>query len=354
MKTFLILLAFFALFSSNNALVCETKPSLKINNRPVIGVLAQRYWGSFKQYSKGYSYIAASYVKYLESAGARVVPIFVSEDYEYYKKLMKQINGLLLPGGNNYVGNSEYSDAALTLWKLSIQANTNDDYFPVWGTCLGFEMILFAQANQTDYLTKCESNDVALPLNFTRENIQNSKMFAEINPQLLKILKNEKVTVNYHHNCMTYTNFTKARLDEFFDVLSTNEDVTGLQFISTIEAKKYPIYGVQFHPEKNAYEFIVNSNHRNTPHSFNSILTTQYFANFFVNETRKNFHCFKTQLAENKALIYNFNTEFTGISGKGSFDELYFFKISPSTKTKSSFIISVLLCLTNMLFTVFF
>lgn len=40
----------------------------------VLGVLAQENLESDHQ-AKGSSYIAASYVKYLESAGARVVPI---------------------------------------------------------------------------------------------------------------------------------------------------------------------------------------------------------------------------------------------------------------------------------------
>jgi hypothetical protein len=39
------------------------------NNRPIIGVLSQEYE------DQHHSYIAASYVKYLESAGARVVRI---------------------------------------------------------------------------------------------------------------------------------------------------------------------------------------------------------------------------------------------------------------------------------------
>ena len=35
----------------------------------IVGILSQKVWG------KNASYIAASYVKYIESAGARVVPI---------------------------------------------------------------------------------------------------------------------------------------------------------------------------------------------------------------------------------------------------------------------------------------
>jgi len=43
-----------------------------------------------------------------------------------------------------------------------------------------------------------------------------------------------------------------TRLRDFFDVLSTNKDLKGVPFVSTIESKKYPIYATQWHPEKNA------------------------------------------------------------------------------------------------------
>jgi gamma-glutamyl hydrolase len=48
-----------------------------LNNRPIIGILAQPGTGGFglKEAKPEVQYIAASYVKFVESAGARVVPI---------------------------------------------------------------------------------------------------------------------------------------------------------------------------------------------------------------------------------------------------------------------------------------
>ena len=40
--------------------------------------------------------------------------------------------------------------------------------------------------------------------------------------------------------------------------LSTNIDQEGLEFISTIEAREFPFYGSQFHPEKIAFEWAPN------------------------------------------------------------------------------------------------
>ena len=44
--------------------------NLTTNNRPIIGVLSQEEW---KNNHSDNSFIAVTYVKYLESAGARVV-----------------------------------------------------------------------------------------------------------------------------------------------------------------------------------------------------------------------------------------------------------------------------------------
>ena len=44
-------------------------------------------------------YIAASYVKYLESAGARVVPVLHTASKDNLTSTFNSINGLLYPGG---------------------------------------------------------------------------------------------------------------------------------------------------------------------------------------------------------------------------------------------------------------
>lgn len=56
------------------------------NEKPVIGILTQEiYWSSFRNHSLPYkTYIAASYVKAIESSGGRVVPVFTNKTSKYY------------------------------------------------------------------------------------------------------------------------------------------------------------------------------------------------------------------------------------------------------------------------------
>ena len=68
------------------------------NPSPVIGVLAEPST-SLGHNVGGTSFIAASYVKWLEAAGARVVPLpFDLPELELQKRL-EGLNGVLFPGG---------------------------------------------------------------------------------------------------------------------------------------------------------------------------------------------------------------------------------------------------------------
>lgn len=70
-------------------------------------------------------------------------------------------------------------------------------------------------------------------------------------------------------------------IEDKFRILSLNNDSTKIRFISSLEHVTLPFYALQFHPEKNLYEWIKK---KNIPHGKDSTIIAQYFANFFVNE----------------------------------------------------------------------
>ncbi|XP_032363503.1 gamma-glutamyl hydrolase-like, partial [Etheostoma spectabile] len=131
----------------------------------VKGVLAQENLPD-DQFARGSSYIAASYVKYLEGAGARVVPIRINRTEQEYTNIFYSINGLLLPGGDVDIQTSQFSRAAKIFYNLSLKANDAGDYFPIWGTCQGFQQLSVLTANK-NLLTLTDTKAVALPLTLT-------------------------------------------------------------------------------------------------------------------------------------------------------------------------------------------
>ena len=50
---------------------------------------------------------------------------------------------------------------------------------------------------------------------------------------------------------------TRYGMEKFWNPLSVNWDMHGLKYLSTLEAKEYPFVAVQFHPEKNIFEWSV-------------------------------------------------------------------------------------------------
>uniref|UniRef100_A0AAG5DEB5 folate gamma-glutamyl hydrolase n=1 Tax=Anopheles atroparvus TaxID=41427 RepID=A0AAG5DEB5_ANOAO len=313
---------------SQESLLAARKRSLfdagVVNDEPVVGILSQElsYMMTQNYGDEGYdSYIAASYVKFVEGAGARVVPIWINQPVEYYEQIMTNLNGVLFPGGATYFNQSNgYAEAGRHIYDIAMRYNENGDYFPLWGTCLGFELLTYLAANGTEHRAHCKSNSQALPLNF-KDDFRKSRLFADAPNDVVDILSSEPVTANFHQFCVTEANMTAYGLDEDWRVMSVDRDWNGMEFISTIEHKKYPFYGIQFHPEKNIYEWVSN---KNISHTANAIQAAQFFADFFIHETRKNDHRFPTEMTLDQHVIYNYQPTFTGLK-RSSFEQCYMF-----------------------------
>lgn len=50
--------------------------------------------------------------------------------------------------------------------EVANEFNNQGDYFPIWGTCLGFELMGYIENNMEEIRVDCQSNNQALPLKF--------------------------------------------------------------------------------------------------------------------------------------------------------------------------------------------
>ncbi len=84
--------------------------------------------------------------------------------------------------------NSGYGRAGEKLWHLALRANERGIYYPVWGTCLGFELLTVVAANETRWLTKCNSTDYATNLNFENNlDLRNTNLFKNADPYIIDV-----------------------------------------------------------------------------------------------------------------------------------------------------------------------
>lgn len=111
----------------------------------------------------------------------------------------------------------------------------------------------------------------------------------------------------FNSKCITMKNFTSMHLDRFWNPITINKLNRNMTFISTVEAKKYPFVGVQFHPEKNAYE-----TGNTDPHDWSAIYSARYFFDWFVNECRRNKHKYLNKSTLENEIIYNYPITYIG------------------------------------------
>jgi len=259
------------------------------NTQPVIGILTQPTDDNQKIY--GDQYVVASYVKWIESAGARVQFVYYDAPQEDLKTLLTtQLNGLLFAGGDADIVDGQFADTARYLLSLVMQINLKADYFPLWATCQGFQQISIYMANDSSVLIKRPAENILMPLNFT-EDATVSRVLSQAPDTVWAALTYENITINAHNYGVDPSSYvSNSFLYNNFSVLATNMDTTGHEFVSLVEGRSYPIYGSQFHPEKNAFEWDQAWNVDPNAHIDDAITTMQYFADVFVKEARKSQH----------------------------------------------------------------
>jgi gamma-glutamyl hydrolase len=91
--------------------------------------------------------------------------------------------------------------------------------------------------------------------------------------------------------------------------------------ISITLGRRYPIFGTQWHPEKNGFEWGLGTT---IPHTENAVQVMQYVANFFADQARQNTNRFESIDDEVKYLIYQYTPDFMNLQGS-HFQQIYFF-----------------------------
>ena len=272
---------------------------------PVVAIMTQPW-------KHGGGFLPASYVKWVEMAGALAIPLLYSASDHEVDSIFQQVNGVLLPGGDAAIGGT-----ARRILRLATEANRRGIFFPVWGTCDGFQWMLQACAGEDSILTDgFVSSNVSWPLNLTAA-ARSSRLlkpattlsipFAQPPITLIEALGSRALTFNSHHMGVTPIDFERSTLKDAFQVLATDVDEHGRSFISLVEAKAMPFWGSQFHPEKNIFEtgfFDSGAPFERINHSNAAVVMSQYFANFFVEQCRKSKNRFMSATELKGRLFY--------------------------------------------------
>lgn len=257
-------------------------------------------------------------------SGAQVVPIFAFSDTTYLDNILSKVNGVLFTGGGmEFNINNKWTKNADHILKYAIDQNKKGNPYPVWGTCLGFELLA--------YLTCGYDSKVLSPVrgeSGVRNTIKiqgHSYLYDDLSTELRYNLENGQGSTFFNHVWAVSTKYFQAseQLKAFWRVTSTSTSTFSEEFVSTLESIDYPIYAVQYHPEKNLFEWKVNA-----VRSASGTLIAQILSNKFIDVARNNKNRFSSDDEFSKAVIYNYQTHFTTMS----FTQIYLFNETVSNQ----------------------
>ena len=206
---------------------------------PVIGILSLPPDSTL--YDDKHDFIPYQYPAFLQFSGAQIVPIFLSNDENYLENILSRVNGLLLPGGAaNLVKDNELTDylkQIKQILKIARKFNDNGDYFPIWGTCLGFEAILIDIFGPEAMDSNLDDE------NFLHTLIPHGDFWKFLPHDVMEWIKKEPV-LPYHHNRGFYESTVKKHnMHKKIDITGWSER-NGKHFLASFKDKKYPFYGV--------------------------------------------------------------------------------------------------------------
>jgi gamma-glutamyl hydrolase len=179
----------------------------------------------------------------------------------------------------------------------------------VWGTCLGLELL--------SYLTSGFDSSVLQPITGSDHMIniikiqESSYLYDDLSSDLRTELTSGPGILYFNHeDGLKESSFRNSKnLTSFWKATSTTRSKTGDVYVSTLESKEYPIFAVQFHPEKNLYEWRIAADRTD-----GGALISQILSNKFVEFARQNTNRFEDLNELQKMLIYNYKTTTTNLS----------------------------------------
>jgi len=149
-----------------------------VNAAPTIGVLSvpMQQAGSpcdteTAGAGAGSSCFTSFYFHWLQSTGARAVILPVDADLATLDALLDSVNGVLFTGGSleNLTWSNPYMVAAGHIYKRVLEKNGNGTFFPLHGTCQGFQvlMLLTSQDQSVLQYNAFDSEDLVMPLDIS-------------------------------------------------------------------------------------------------------------------------------------------------------------------------------------------
>jgi gamma-glutamyl hydrolase len=203
--------------------------------------------------SKAESYLQRDYLDWVEMSGA--VPVIIPYNTQYLVEYLNTVNGVMWVGGAIENEETHSQTQYVTLrkayehaFKYAIQENQNGNYYPIWGTCLGFDFLaLMGQKNhELSQMSKIHKTRAGT-LRFKGD----SRLRRVFSKTMQQRFAKEPVTRQLHSNGFNPESNQTIHMHPYLKIISVDtSDRSPQKFVNAFEYKHFPFYGTQWHPEK--------------------------------------------------------------------------------------------------------
>lgn len=274
-----------------------------INPTPIIGVMTQN-----RLFSGYNEYIMCVYSKFVEQYGARIVPIPFHLTTEELEAKLDRVNGVIIPGGitpliNEQNETTDYTHHIQTVLKKSKALFEKGIHLPVFGVCLGLQGIAVAEAPYYEVLGVYEADAVNHRINLKiTTHFDETRIHKGLPEALREAVQTERICYDSHHDGVRPEFFEKYEGLHDYRIVASADDKQGKEFVSLIEHKKYPIYAVQYHPEKIAF---IHKPDLDLPRTTEAFALARHYALFIVTEAKKSSNVYGTPEEIQQDLMFN-------------------------------------------------
>lgn len=235
--------------------------------------------------------ILGNYVRWINACGARVIAIHPWQSREEIYSIMDKVNGVLLQGGGvTLKPDDQYTIVTKLIYDRIKELHDQGRSMPLWATCLGFEQVLSIASGLDEYygtvMTHFDATQHIKNLEFDLEQAKKAQIFKYFSDWDFDNVRGLNILNEQHEWGVSPWKFSEYPiLNKEFKITSLAKDRNDQYYIASIESRNYPIYAVQFHPEKTTYDLkdidVVSGR-------VEARLANKALGNFFIEKARQN------------------------------------------------------------------
>jgi gamma-glutamyl hydrolase len=207
-----------------------------------------------QQLNQAESYLYKRYVTWVQMAGANAV--IIPYNTNTLATLLSTVHGVLWVGGgieNTKTHSNEQYETFVgvleSIFDHAVRENDRGNYFPLWGTCLGFDILaMLGEKIHGGYFKRIQHAKKfrLAPLVFNGA----SRLRSGIPKALLFKIAESPVVTHIHEYGFDMKSPHTKKLTKHLKIVSVDQADNGVEFMNMFEYKNYPFYGSQWHPEK--------------------------------------------------------------------------------------------------------